>query len=227
MRIYDPASPLIFIHVPKTAGSSVQEMFAQWYGPRLYRHYFNAAKQQLPPQLDLSALARTGTAPLIFGHFNRNRGFGIEQYYPEVQQFLTILRDPLDMHISRYFFTRKKSAANVPIYNDLGDADLQQHVLNGHLNMLEHFPRPVTFDNYKDIIEEFFIDIGLFEHLPQTLLRFSQKLHLDPTLANTLTHKNTTSRPQAFPFDLRAQFQEKWALEHEVYSYVCALQTTL
>lgn len=227
MRDHDPTQPLIFIHVPKTAGISVREIFSAWYGDRLHPHYFNPANQQMPPHVDLEAQTQAGTPPLIYGHFNRLRGFGVPDYYPQVRQFLAILRDPLDMHLSRYFFIRRKQATNHSIHSDLGDASAEAHVRDNHLNMLEHFPRPVTFDNYKDIIEEYFIDIGLFEDLPRTLTRFATKLGKDTALVDGLQHRNATPRSGSIPIDLQDQFREKWKLEYEVYSYVREMQSAL
>ena len=52
-------------------------------------HYYTKATESLPPRRDLRAeRARLGAPPVIYGHFNRLRGFGITQYYPQVGQFL-------------------------------------------------------------------------------------------------------------------------------------------
>jgi hypothetical protein len=41
------------------------------------------------------------------GHFNRQRGFGVEHDYPGVGQFVTLLRDPYDAAISAYHYLRR------------------------------------------------------------------------------------------------------------------------
>ena len=88
-----------------------------WFGERYHRHYFDEKTGALPEHPD------TGPGSVVFGHFNRARGFGVEHHYPEVQQFVTVLRDPFEMAVSGYFYTRKmraawKDASNLPPLQD-------------------------------------------------------------------------------------------------------------
>ena len=65
MRDYDPTQPLIFVHVPKTAGISVRTIFKDWFADRLCLNYYNEV---------------AGTPPVIYGHFSRNRAFGVKDF---------------------------------------------------------------------------------------------------------------------------------------------------
>lgn len=222
MQVYDPKQPLIYVHVPKTAGISVRQVFEKWFPKQLRRNYFNEKEGRLPRKLNLDDAIWEASPPVIYGHFNRKRGFGIEQYYPSVRQCVTLLRDPFEMHLSRYFFTLKR-ASEWKGGSDVDGASLIQHVRDGHLNMLEHFPRTVTADNYRDIIDEFFIHVGTVEKLQDNLTKLAATLG-KPLQPEDIPHLNATQRPDDIPASLREDFREKWRLEYDVYDYVRSLE---
>lgn len=214
---YDPGQPLIAIHVPKSGGTSVRQVLEGWFGVNLYRHYYNMPEERLPDRLDLEALTLNGQAPLLYGHFNRLRGFGVDQYYPQVRQFLTILREPLQLHISRYFSSLSRTARNQRVWDSpSADTALEEFVLNGHLNMLEHFPRPVSAENYRDILEEFFLHIGFLEDLEDALATYARVLGFPPDSIN-VPHLNRAPRTHDVTPELAARFREAHPLEYAVY----------
>jgi len=61
----------------------------------------------------LQKLSKSQFPLLVYGHFNRDHGFGVEQYYPEVNQFMTMLRDPFEAAISMYYFHRKVGGSSM------------------------------------------------------------------------------------------------------------------
>ncbi|MBI3796453.1 MAG: sulfotransferase family 2 domain-containing protein [Deltaproteobacteria bacterium] len=101
MKPYDREKPLISIHVPKCAGGSFGVVLQSWFGPNLCPHYPNWELRQTPPRYDL----KEGIC--IHGHFNSFKGVGVLDYYPQVEQFITILRDPFEMAVSFYFFRKR------------------------------------------------------------------------------------------------------------------------
>ncbi len=85
--------------------------------------------------------------------------------------------------------------------------------------MFDHFPREVTVSNYKEIIEEYFIEIGITEHLYESMKRIAHKLnfHYDEKM---IGHYNATERDQEVFGYLRDIFIENHQLEFTVYDYV-------
>lgn len=95
MREYNANKPLISIHVPKCAGTSFQEVIKDWFGQKGYMHYRKGG--QLPSKITLDP------GSCLHGHFNRMLDFGIEKHYSDVSQFITILRDPIEMQVFMYY----------------------------------------------------------------------------------------------------------------------------
>jgi hypothetical protein len=216
MRSYDRNSPLIIIHVPKTAGTSCKEVYQRWFGDNLHLHYADMKDGTLPEKLNLQAMHRPGKPLAVYGHFNRLNGFGIEDYYPEVAQFVTILRHPYELHVSAYHFLRsfvlsqkKMPESEIP--------DLETYLTTTSLNMLNHFPRELTPENYKEIIECNFVEIGITEKLDESLHRIARKLGFD--YANNVQVTNATKRTAEASDAAMAQFMEKHTLECAVYDY--------
>jgi hypothetical protein len=79
VKDYTRSEPLIFIHTPKSGGTTTKEAFSRWFKGAFYQHYFNEVDGSMPEKIgSLSAL--NGKKPLvIYGHFNKlkpvyNRG---------------------------------------------------------------------------------------------------------------------------------------------------------
>jgi len=224
MKEYDCNKPLIHIHIPKTGGSSVKEVYKKWFNDGLLFHYTGHGRK-MPQKHDLEALQARHKDICIYGHFNRRRNFGIEHYYPEVDQFITILRDPFEKAVSGYFYMRKNSA-NIADQTRVPKEDLREFLLKRRTGsgMLNNFPREVTMDNFKEIIEAQFIEIGVLEYLDESMRRIASKLKytIDPGSMQLL---NTTKRDQRIPYEVRDEFIEMKPLDYAVYNYVLSKYT--
>ena len=217
MKQYNPKDPLIFIHVPKTAGQTVKHIVNSWFGANFYPHYYNEAERGMPPQRDFEALAQQDEA-VIYGHFNRLRGFGIQDYYPQARQFVTILRDPLQMALSHYFYVRK-SALSWKDKTRLPQQEVSAHIATTKLNMLNHFPVEVTADNYQDVVQAYFIYIGITERLPESLSNIAQLLN-KPAPLEVPTINATERSDVSLSQDVVDAFKRNNSLEYTVYNYV-------
>lgn len=218
MRSYDKSEPLICIHVPKAAGSSAKKFFSNWYNDNFINHYFDEEKALMPVKHNIFDIHTCDMPVLVYGHFNRLRGFGVEDYYPDVKQFVTILRDPFELTVSHYFYVRKNSSGWKDKSHTIDEHNIEKYLKSAKVNMLNHFPLEVTKENYKDIIEEFFVEIGITEMLGESMKRIAKKLN-KPYDASLLGNYNATERDQSVPDYLKEMFLEKNALEYEVYNY--------
>lgn len=217
MRAHDPTAPLIFIHLPKTAGTSVKAVVRGWYPGQFHHHYIDESSGRMPVGLPPERLADRDAPPLIYGHFNRSRGAGIEDHYPAISQFISILRDPFDMTVSGIYY-----------WNTIVDPEADPRRISVNQiarrlrkrapHTLQHFPAGLSFENYRDVLSEKFVHIGVTEDLPRSMAQIAAKLG-KPFTPDDLPRANVTERQREFPQSLRDEYRERFPLEHAIYDF--------
>lgn len=217
---YNKNKPLIAIHIPKTGGGSYREILKKWYGQKYFSHYFDEKNNKMPEKHDLNP------GICICGHFNKRRNIGIQDYYPEVKQFITILRDPFEILVSRYFFVKKqetvgKSHRNGDVLLLSKDVDkyLEDEIYKKdyHPNILDYMPCEVTMDNYREVVEEKFIHIGIQDNFQFSMDLIAQKLGFK---SEEMSHMNVSERYQSVSAKIRTVFVETHPVEYALYNYV-------
>jgi hypothetical protein len=216
MKEYDPKKPLISIHVPKCAGGSIRRLLKEWFGDRLYRHYF----QQLDGPPPRHAL---GPGTCVHGHFNRAKDFGVMDYYPEADQLITILRDPLEIVISNYFFWKRTGWANQIQRGTLrpGDEHDYRDVTDffrkrPRSHIMSFMPFEVSIETYQEMFETHFVHVGVVEDLQTSVDVLALRLGF-PSHSVLLT--NHSARDEDVPEAVRAEFVEPNALAYAIYHY--------
>jgi hypothetical protein len=89
----------VFVHLPKTAGTSFYSALGKTLGPNVVSPSFIAT------YLSEADAARLDRYPIISGHISMA---DVQRYFPD-RAILTILRDPVDRCLSWYYFARKSS----------------------------------------------------------------------------------------------------------------------
>lgn len=183
MKEYEKEYPLISIHIPKAGGTSFLSVLAAWFGKKLYTHYFDAKQGKLPKKRNLryGLLKRKFKKGIcIHGHFNKKRGFGVSEYYPEARQFITILRNPLELALSHYFYLKEfgnfmfRKGTDSDITNRYKNVD--DYLENHHSYILQHFPFDLSIDNYEEILDKYFVYIGILEDFQVSTNMLAKKL---------------------------------------------------
>lgn len=223
MKTYISHRALISLHIPKCAGQSFRNVLEKFFPGRIFFHYY---QQRGAPPLKHSL----GPGICIHGHFNSNRNFGVYDYYPQADQFMTLLRDPLEAAISNYFYWKTKARA-VQLekgmitegaehdYRNIDDFFIKRPCSN----MLDFMPANTTRESYKEMIETRFIWIGLVENFQRDVNRLSALLDCEPVQADQL---NSSLRDESLSSHLRDKFVEQNALPFEIYNYVKQLSET-
>ncbi len=100
---------IIFLHIQKTAGSTVQKMFLDHYGPGFARRAVRKLQNSSPEGLALKkAMSQKQFRDRYFmGHFC----FGAHRYLPQPSVYITFLRDPLARLISLYYYSKGEPRA--------------------------------------------------------------------------------------------------------------------
>lgn len=221
---YDPNHPLISIHIPKCGGTSFLSVLREWYGSGFLEHYVNERRNQPPERHDLNKLRSRPVC--IHGHFNYQRGNGPDVYYPEANQFITIVREPFEHHLSDYYYAKRQSRKGV-LYRSGVDMNavacrqtLQEFLSERRKSYIPNFfPPEMNFSNYKDILEERYIYIGLCEDLQRSV---DSLAYLLGRAAVEIGHLNKSAWDEVVSDDLQVRFREENELAYAIYEYAKA-----
>lgn len=95
---------LIFIHIPKAAGTTFKEILWRQYG---YRNSFNVQPgERAQPSIDKFRQlpeSKKSRFRLIYGHMP----FGLHRWLSQSAAYITILRNPIERLVSGYYFIRR------------------------------------------------------------------------------------------------------------------------
>jgi hypothetical protein len=90
--------PLVFVHIPKAAGTTLAEIIVRQYmGGRGFR--FTGDTQQWE-DFKSAPKEQNGKYDVLHGHVH----YGVHEYLPEPATYVTMLRDPVDRVVSHYHF---------------------------------------------------------------------------------------------------------------------------
>jgi hypothetical protein len=228
-RAYDPGRPLFSLHVPKTAGTSFRKDLEAWFGPdRLALHY-RGDHGEAPARAEL----RPGLC--VHGHFNRLRGIGVRQYYPQADQFIVILRDPFDRFVStwRYLHFQIRSGVAQPEFADRPDLDTwlerrrrAAEAGEDPFSFLAQLADPTDPTDPAAAFGPQYLAVGLTERYAESVQLFAAVLGRTPpdtvTRLNLADDAHRAGDPKDARPDLRRVYEQAFPLEYAVYQAAAA-----
>lgn len=218
MKKYNPYKGLIFIHIAKCAGTSVNAVLKTWFGENFYRHSFKQNK--ILPQTSIEL--KPGVC--ISGHFNKKKGKGTREHYPEADQFFTFLRDPLDVALSNYYHWKRKrreimiKAGTLKEGSQNDYKNIEDYFKRGNKSFILNFmPCEMTVNNYKDMFHKYFVYAGIVEDLQTSIDVLANKLGSPPT---KIEHLNRSTHNETVSEKVRNEFINNNQLEYLIYNYI-------
>lgn len=229
----DPDAPLILVHIPKTAGTTLAIILINHFGQQATRGLdgTNRARDAFlaePP-------AQRGAARLYIGH----QAFGLHEHIPRRCTYVTMLRDPVSRLISHYhhmlddpthylhrWTMREKLTLEQYIENPFGSLELD----NGQTRMLANYRlgqapptsgknRPML-ESAVENLERCFCCVGLTERFDETMVLLADSLGwagVPPYLpARVGRNRPGLSITEA----VKNRIQERNALDCELYDLV-------
>jgi hypothetical protein len=223
MKEYRREYPLISIHIPKAGGTSFSSVLKAWFGDRLYMHYFDPKHGRMPEKMNIKKglfRRKFKEGICIHGHFNKKRGFGIQDYYPEVDQFISVLRNPLELALSNYYylkwhgnFLHKKGTAS-DIVNKY--KNVNEYLKDHNSFVLYHFPFELTIQNYKELLEKYFVYIGVLEDIQVSTDNLAKKLGFSKV---AIGWENRSERDEKINEVVKEDFARRHKLEFAIYDF--------
>lgn len=179
----DPVPPdhaIIFLHIPKTAGTTLHRIIKRQYRPAYLYHVDSAAEslstfQQLPE-------SQRARIRFLMGHFE----MGVDAYLPRPSTYFTMLRDPVARVASYYAHVRRDPDHYCHELVNTAQMDLETFVRsgtdvmvsNGQTRMIAGLLYDIPFgqcgpdvlETAKLHLDERFAFVGLTEQFDESLL---------------------------------------------------------
>jgi hypothetical protein len=220
---------VIFLHIPKTAGTTLHRIIERQYPPtQVYSldetHDFD----------DFSSLseARRAELSVLKGHMI----FGLHEYLPGPSAYFTLLREPADRSISNFHFVRRTPhhyhhdliIAEKMTLKDYLESEVAPLMDNGQTRMLSGgwYTLPVgectkeVLKAAKKNLQENFAVVGLTERFDETLLLLKERFgwhNIFYVRRNVSRDRPTTAN---LPAATRAVVEQYNQLDAELYRYV-------
>lgn len=178
---------LIFLHIPKAAGSTLHRIIARQYASDsiysidgLRVHESIAEFKQLPE-------AKRSEIKVLKGHMR----FGLHEYLPQPSTYITILRDPVERIISHYYYVLRSpehylyeqvTSRNMSlkdyicsgITKELNNSQTRLLCTKAALETYEQGSKEILESAKKNLQEEFAV-VGLAERFDETLILLKRK----------------------------------------------------
>ena len=240
----------VFLHIPKTGGTSLRSLFEDHYGDRMLRVYRSDLDPRVHPD-DVPGLSEEQrSADVVFGHF----AFGIHTALPRPARYVTVLRDPVMRVVSHYYLYVRRLAKG-----DLSVTGLERAIAAGEVTLADfargdlprrrkragpppsqnlmtrfvsgNYPRcpvppddPALLEQAKQNVREHFLAVGLTERLPRFVSLLGKELGWKQ--APDLERRNVNPRrPDRDTLDEEtiAAIREHNALDLALYDFVAEI----
>lgn len=186
------AETLIFLHIPKTGGTTLRGIIDRQYKPGEFLIIEGARSGNFPRRVREITEERLKSVKIMAGHMD----VGIHEYLPCSATYFTLLRDPIDRLISLYYFIKRKPAD--PHHQLLNESNmsLKDFVLSGmRINFNNGQARMIAGANYidteygkcsremleaaKENLHKYFSFVGTTEQFDESVMLLRKKLNWD------------------------------------------------
>lgn len=213
---------LIFLHIPKAAGSTLTLVLSRQYPPEAT---FLTGGPRRPGLEQLEALPMTERARFdcLAGHMR----FGVHRLLPGPSRYITMVRDPVARVVSAYYYIRGfpehpvherivRDGLSLEQYACLGASDEQVRILSGDPG------GPATrvmLEQARRNIEEHFVAVGLTERFEEFMLLMRRLLGWRRVYFRPRNVTPVRPHHDTLPPSVIATIEEHNRLDRELYRF--------
>lgn len=222
---------LIHLHIPKTAGITLQQILVLQYPSAQIRPFFrleeyHVVREQPPEQKTQYKL------------FQGHMPFGLHKYLTQPCIYITQLRDPIDLALSSYFFfelsyretvLKREVDRSIPTLDEFRGAqmrdmfdNMQTRFISGRLDAKFGECSREMLDLAKQHLDEFFI-VGLVEQFDEWVTLLSTLFGWGAPFYSRANVTRWRLSPQQLPADLIEWLHENNQFDFELYAYAKTL----
>lgn len=233
----DRTSVAIFLHIPKTAGSTLRTIVYRQYPPEAVCKFYDPQDNHRRSREELIERLKTSDPPprLVIGHM----GFGIHECLDRPFSYFTMLRDPIDRAISTYYFIRRYSPH--PLHAQSQQQSLDEFVRSHETvdNSMTRFLSGVKYDSQlsqrqlvppgqcsremldraKQNLKQYCKVVGLVERFDESLLLFKQAFGWDNIYYISENVSQNRPRRKEISAEMLRQVELANELDLELYQY--------
>lgn len=226
-----PLSPLLFVHIPKTAGSTLHSILSQQY----------LRNRTLVTSDPRDSLIRGGNRSnvedcpfdLIIGHCP----VGMHEILPTLK-YASCVRDPAKRIISHYYHVKASSGhrlheviqARKISLKDYVESDLTNEISNGMVRMLSGMRDPIrgevteaVFDQALEMVQKHFVFVAVTERFDESVLALRKILGIStPYYITKKVGKYPGDRSEVTP-ELIDLIRQRNDFDQQLYEHVCGL----
>lgn len=229
---------VIFLHVPKAAGTTLNRVIENQYPPESVLAIDPARQEAALEEFKCLPPSEREKIRLLRGHI----GYGLHIYLPSPVTYITILRDPVDRVLSHYYYLRThlergSTFADRPWLQDAGRMSLTDYVRfgrsadlrNGQTKLLAGRMDGWGVDSTPPLDEEGLLQaarrnlheglgvVGLAERFDETLVLLKRRLGWKTPIY--VSRNRTEGRPPKtqLPRETLEILEEQNALDLELY----------
>ncbi len=234
---------LVFIHVPKTAGTTVKTILRRQRPESRVRNVGNVLKGYERGRAATEAAGRQLLSDRETWAVKAHIPFGFQRYLPPDARYMTFLREPIERVISNYYHearhpVRRGEVPRLVRAEDLLSAqrpfldNLQTRMLSDELHAFDVPATPELLEQAKRNLRDRFVFVGITERFDESLLMLNAVLGLP--LGTYRSEKAATEykvrrlgmvRPKAADLAPEALevIERHNELDRELYAFGCAL----